>query len=127
LGETNGGYVTRSGKSGINVFCDGVLHKQGQFGVQRNNTPKATIPHTENKPGASNANPSTALFFFEVEVEDAADPLAVPLPDVPLPVLCGVVEEGLTVGAANVPGALTSKSELCASTWVSVVSRNQTR
>jgi len=89
------------------------------------------IPHTENKPRASNANPSAALLFFEeVEVEDAADPLPVPLPDVPLPlplpVPCGVVEEGLAVGAGDVPGALTSKAELCASTWVSVVSKNET-
>jgi hypothetical protein len=64
------------------------------------------IPHTENKPRASNANPSAALLFFEeVEVEDAADPLPVPLPDVPLPlplpVPCGVVEEGLAVGAGD--------------------------
>ena len=76
-----------------------------KFGVQRNDAPKATIPHTENKPWASNANPSAALFFFEeveVEVEDAADPLAVPLPeDVPLPVPCGVVEEGVAVGAGD--------------------------
>ena len=59
------------------------------------------MPHTENKPRASNANPSAALFFFEVEVEDAADPLAVPLPDVPVPVPCGEVEEGLAVGAGD--------------------------
>jgi hypothetical protein len=62
------------------------------------------IPHTENKPRESNANPRAALLFFEeVEVEDAADPLAVPLPDVPLPlpVPCGVVEEGLAVGAGD--------------------------
>jgi hypothetical protein len=73
------------------------------FGVQMNNVPKATIPHTENKPRASNANPSAALLFFEeVEVEDAADPLAVPLPeDVPLAVPCGVAEEGLAVGAGD--------------------------
>jgi len=91
--------------------------------------PKATIPHTEDKPRASNANPIAALLFFEeVEVEDAADPLAVPLPeDVPLAVPCGVAEEGLAVGAGDVPGALTSKLELCAITWVSVVgSRNKT-
>jgi hypothetical protein len=59
------------------------------------------MPHTENKPRASNANSSAALLFFEVEVEDAADPLAVPLPDVPLAVPCGVVEEGLAVGAGD--------------------------
>lgn len=75
----------------VGTICDGELHKQtseAQFGVQRNNALKATIPHTENKPQASNANPSAALLFFEeVEVEDAADPLAVPLPeDEPLPV-----------------------------------------
>ena len=35
-------------------------------------------------------------------MEDAADPLAVPLPpDVPLPVPCGEVEEGLAVGAGD--------------------------
>jgi hypothetical protein len=73
-----------------------------QFGVQRNDAPKATIPHTENKPRASNANPSAALFFEDVEVEVAADPLAVPLPeDVPLPVPCVVVEEGVAVGAGD--------------------------
>ena len=73
-----------------------------QFGVQRNDALRATIPHTENKPRTSNTNPSAALFFEDVEVEDAADPLAVPLPeDVPLPVPCGVVEEGVAVGAGD--------------------------
>ena len=75
-----------------------------QFGDQRNSPPKVTIPQTENKPRASNAKPRTALFFEEpeVEVEDAADPLAVPLPgDVPLLVPCGVVVEGLAVGAGD--------------------------
>jgi len=83
-----------------------------QFRVQRDNAPKATIPHAENKPRASNANPSAAFFFFEeVAVEEADDPLAVPLPeDVPVPV--GEVE-GLAVGAGDAPGALTSKSVLC--------------
>ena len=60
------------------------------------------IPHTEDKPLASNANPRAALLFFEEVEEDAADPLPVPLPDVPLPlpVPCGVVE-GLAVGACD--------------------------
>jgi len=119
------GYETRSGESGINVFCDGVLHKQTISGAQivvvffqRNDVPNATIPQAENKPRASNANPSAALLFFEeLELDDAADPLAVP---------CGLVEEGLAVGAGDVPGALTSNSALCAITWVSVVSRNTT-
>jgi hypothetical protein len=76
------------------------------FGVQRNNVLKATIPHTENKARASKANASVALFFFfedeDEEVEDAADPLAVPLPeDVPLAVPCGEAEEGLAVGAGD--------------------------
>jgi len=71
---------------------------EAQFRVQRDNAPKATIPHAENKPRASNANPRAA-FFFEVEVEEADDPLAVPLPeDVPVP--CGVLE-GLAVGAGD--------------------------
>ena len=75
-----------------------------QFGVQRNNAPKAMIPHTENRPRTSSVNPGAALLFFEeVEVEDAADPLPVALPDVPLPlpVPCAVVEEGLAVGAGD--------------------------
>jgi sortase (surface protein transpeptidase) len=83
------------------MACYKIITSDAQFDVQRNNALEATIPHTENKPRASNANPSAALLFFEVEVEDAADPLAVPLPDVPLAVPCGAVEEGLAVGAGD--------------------------
>jgi len=95
--------------------------------VQRKKEPKATAPHAYNKLRASTANP-IALFFFveEEEEEEAADPLAVELPK-GVPLACEEFEEvEVAVGAGDVPGALTSNSELRAITWVSVVGSTNT-